>query len=1308
MKTLLHLNLSVLIVLLLGMHTAFGQVDAGNSSATTTEFHHNGTVLFEIDVQDDAGVGITGLTENQVGIVSGTDFLNLIQLNDISAWEVTDFTEVGGGIYSWVVTRVTTLPVSRTWGVFADGVEFDSVTIEFRDDGPPPSTAITVCDTGCDHTTIQDAIDAATGGETIEVLAGTYDGFRVPGLVDLTIITTEDAVITPVNISGETTGAYIDPGTTGLVIDGFIFDGDGIPGSTRGVLGRPDTEYTVQNSEFDYLTTGVYSNAGASGNVELTVVNNTFRWNTSAIGGTENTNPAIITGNTFENNRNGIGIANNTDGINISGNSFVIDDLDALEAAFGSSRYVSNRGNLEGTPAENVITDNTFSPAARFALSGNNTTHIVPVGSNAISPVQVIQGGIAVSGHPTIQAAVTAADPGDTIEVSSGTYNENITIDKSLSLVSVDGRDVTIIEGDATGIQLGTVRIQGTVSDMTIDGFTIIGIDDNTAPGIEKAAVYISGSLSNSSIINNEIEARGAAGLLAEFGATIDEVTIDSNIFSGQTFLGPNPAGNGFADQFTLANVPRQLVAMGNGGGTTGALATNVNFTNNMITGVAGGLNTGGDEQGNTLVTLDVQDAVITGNTFDGATTRFASSLRARRALDTFSGNTFNSDNLGMATGHIFVQNNDASFMDFVDNNTFDKGSIIVGNTNSIPVASAEDVAGNAGVAAADVNDLSDIYVGDGGSIQVAIDFVQMNDSITVLAGDYDEDLDVNKQVQLVADGAPRLDRMTISASGGTVTGGFHFGHFPMPAGPHILITDGADNINIVNNTFEDISVSGIVVDDTGTNSGISITGNVINGIVGTTPADMITAINLMTTAFSNVLENSIDGMFDTGTPTELSSRGIRVSGAETVRVEDNSVMNLGAFGFEFITADGPVDGINATGNSATNLTLQGVPNQGVFRLSQAAHPMDNVVISDNNMFETLTGLWTNNGVFGPGSEFTGNSMTDVTFGIRHDMNPSAPAFDARNNFWGDISGPSGGAIDADSGAEANGTGAEIFLINAMSPIVFDPWVGQGETQDVEDNDPIVFGNGVTLEFTHLPSDLDPDASVTVSVTESMPSSFPVYAGAGDVLELFVDITATNLENYTFTVNVTIDVSDVAGFGPDTVVFYFSQSAGEYLPIANGVYDPMAETFSFTTNHFTPFIFVNPTDPVHVSVVLEGEDADGETVYRPSAGAGAIPTALAADYNTGDGMTFKVDDWSYDTHLVTFHVIPKASAFGVVSANLTVEFDTDKAEFIGVTEGDFWMSYGLTAANAPVTTGTRTSVEINTGSTSGNSTPDGD
>jgi len=67
----------------------------------------------------------------------------------------------------------------------------------------------------------------------------------------------------------------------------------------------------------------------------------------------------------------------------------------------------------------------------------------------------------------TIQAAIDAANPGDTIQVASGIYYENLEVYKSVKLVG-DGNGTTIIDGNGTN----TV-VYVTANNVEISGFTI-------------------------------------------------------------------------------------------------------------------------------------------------------------------------------------------------------------------------------------------------------------------------------------------------------------------------------------------------------------------------------------------------------------------------------------------------------------------------------------------------------------------------------------------------------------------------------------------------------------------------------------------------------------------------------------------------------------------------------------------------------------------------------------------------------------------------------------------------------------------
>lgn len=294
-------------------------------------------------------------------------------------------------------------------------------------------------------------------------------------------------------------------------------------------------------------------------------------------------------------------------------------------------------------------------------------------------------------GFTTIQAAVNASSNGDTVLVLDGTYTENVTVDsKSITIRSLNGRGSTTLQGISGAGALGALVVQGTTtSGFKLDGFTVVGID-NGAPGVENAAVYVRGSHTNLNLSNNEVQANGDGGFLAEFGATLTNPVINNNWFTGQTFVGPNPAGEGFSQQFTLPNVPRQLVTLGNGGGLSGANVTGLVFTNNEVTGTAGGLNPSGDEQGNTLATLDAANATITGNLFAGTTTRFGAQLRIRRPGASITGNTFESDGLGDLTNHLFIQNNGTPLPTIAANNTFDRGAYAeLGSSITVTVAPA-------------------------------------------------------------------------------------------------------------------------------------------------------------------------------------------------------------------------------------------------------------------------------------------------------------------------------------------------------------------------------------------------------------------------------------------------------------------------------------------------------------------------------------------------------------------------------------------------------------------------------------------
>lgn len=359
----------------------------------------------------------------------------------------------------------------------------------------------------------------------------------------------------------------------------------------------------------------------------------------------------------------------------------------------------------------------------------------------------------------TIQAGVDAAADGFTVVVDDGTYNENMVISDSITLRSRNGRGSTTIVGDNAGAQLGAIEIDPNTDNVTIgglgQGFIIGGINGNGA--IEKAAVYIQGSNDGITIQDNELVANGDSGLISEFGAAVTNALIDNNTFSGQTFIGANPDGVGFSTQFNVGNnVPRQLVVMGNGGSGPYS-SSNITFSNNEVTGTAGGISTddGVSEQGNNLVTIDADTVTFDNNTFNGFTNRFASALRSRGPNSSLIGNQFDNSTGGNTRG-VFIDDKGAP-------GTY-SGNTFTGSTNGEFFAGTpgdddftlsdgdDEVLGSAGddVIAGDNGTDTAIYLGSSMDYTItstATSFTSVTDNN---AGDGDEGADTLSSIEVL------------------------------------------------------------------------------------------------------------------------------------------------------------------------------------------------------------------------------------------------------------------------------------------------------------------------------------------------------------------------------------------------------------------------------------------------------------------------------------------------------------------------------------------------------------------------------
>jgi hypothetical protein len=141
--------------------------------------------------------------------------------------------------------------------------------------------------------------------------------------------------------------------------------------------------------------------------------------------------------------------------------------------------------------------------------------------------------------HPTIQQAVNAANPGDTISVRAGIYNENVTVDRWLIL---RGENAGISAGsnpgtrDAESIINGQITIQ--VSDVRVNGFRVNSVG--------AAGIYVNGGTNDHTFSNNIFHGPGpGAGRGIELGGNTNGIVVSNNEFTNWlSGIYVNPSGN--------------------------------------------------------------------------------------------------------------------------------------------------------------------------------------------------------------------------------------------------------------------------------------------------------------------------------------------------------------------------------------------------------------------------------------------------------------------------------------------------------------------------------------------------------------------------------------------------------------------------------------------------------------------------------------------------------------------------------------------------------------------------------------------
>ncbi|MCK5604022.1 right-handed parallel beta-helix repeat-containing protein, partial [Candidatus Pacearchaeota archaeon] len=403
---------------------------------------------------------------------------------------------------------------------------------------------LTVCPSGCGYTSIQKAVYSAKKGDTIRVYSGIYfENVVINSLYNenyqITLKGIDSGGGMPVIDAGGTTKSALKLSGSQIEVDGFIITNATLGDSNYGIEVNSCSNCTINNNTVINNRRGIgvvfSNNVTLEGNVvndneyfgvsiiqseNNTIIdntannnsvyaygimisssinnlieNNTFNdnsWYGIALNGGSNNN--IITKNNINNNYQGIGLENSNDNI-IFFNNFVDNSIDVKstnsENMWNSTlkiRYILNNsifnnylGNYFSTYSDpdsngDGIGDTSYG-RENYPLFHQFEEYVIPI---LVCPSKC--------GHTSIQGAIYSAKIKDTIVVLSGIYNENVNVNKHITIWGLDtggGKPVV----DAGGTQNSAIKL-------SVDGITVKGLKVTNSTGYT-GGIYITSKNNN-------------------------------------------------------------------------------------------------------------------------------------------------------------------------------------------------------------------------------------------------------------------------------------------------------------------------------------------------------------------------------------------------------------------------------------------------------------------------------------------------------------------------------------------------------------------------------------------------------------------------------------------------------------------------------------------------------------------------------------------------------------------------------------------------------------------------------------------
>ncbi|HEV7397344.1 MAG TPA: right-handed parallel beta-helix repeat-containing protein, partial [Pyrinomonadaceae bacterium] len=197
--------------------------------------------------------------------------------------------------------------------------------------------------------------------------------------------------------------------------------------------------------------------------------------------------------------------------------------LDASDSYWGAASGPKYNGAGPGT-GDDIVDPDLVVDYTPFATSALSCATLV-VDDNFPGP------SCSGAAYSTINAAIAAAVPTDTIRVCSGSYNEDVTINKNNLKVLGSGAGVTTVHGPIGGSG-STLAVAA--NNVTVAGFTITRDGNNTTdwnnPGLNTAGISVQGASTGMLVRDNIITGmRTGIDVNNSSGHTIRNNVIDFN-----------------------------------------------------------------------------------------------------------------------------------------------------------------------------------------------------------------------------------------------------------------------------------------------------------------------------------------------------------------------------------------------------------------------------------------------------------------------------------------------------------------------------------------------------------------------------------------------------------------------------------------------------------------------------------------------------------------------------------------------------------------------------------------------------------